>query len=243
MRREVRRALLRLAALVLVIEVDRDRVVGVVGLDHEVGDGELELIDPQPLFLLTWSQVLACAQKEKNIGGLADEELAAFEERRREWRMRDAPAVEQRQHRRHAVLAGPARDVDIIGAGCFERQAHEFAAPLDVGPVIELIAHEDHSPRGRDILSSRASAGNFMPVRSPSRTPRLLTSRSTRTTLGRPFIQADGSSSCAVSSRPSLFSYSRRRPLPRRRCSRARASSLATAARRSRTLHCWSRTG
>ena len=41
-----RRALSRLAALVLVVEVDRDRMMSVVRLDHEVGDRELELIDP-----------------------------------------------------------------------------------------------------------------------------------------------------------------------------------------------------
>ncbi len=145
MRGEVRGALLRLAALVFVIEVDRDRVMGVVRLADEVGDRELELIDPEPHRLLARGEILARAQKEKNVGGLADEELAAFEERRSEWRMRDALAVEQRQHRRHAVLARPARDVDIVRAGFFEREAHEFAAALDVGPVIELIAHDDFS--------------------------------------------------------------------------------------------------
>ena len=117
--------------------------MGVVRLADEVGDRELELIDPEPHRVLARGEILARAQKEKNVGGLADEKLAAFEERRSEWRMRDALAVEQRQHRRHAVLARPARDVDIVRAGFFEREAHEFAAALDVGPVIEFIAHDE----------------------------------------------------------------------------------------------------
>ena len=44
---------------------------------------------------------------------------------------------------RHAALASPARHVDIVGAGLFQRQPDELAATLDRGPVIELVAHRD----------------------------------------------------------------------------------------------------
>src|SRR5207253_10553369 len=43
----------------------------------------------------------------------------------------------------YAALASPARHVDIVGAGLFQRQPDEFAAALDRGPVIELVAHRD----------------------------------------------------------------------------------------------------
>jgi len=34
-----------------------------------------------------------------------------------------------------------ARDIDIVRAGGFERQADELASPLDCGPVVEFIGH------------------------------------------------------------------------------------------------------
>ena len=38
-------------------------------------------------------------------------------------------------------LASPARDVEVVGARLFQRQADEFAAALDRRPVVELVAH------------------------------------------------------------------------------------------------------
>jgi len=49
----------------------------------------------------------------------------------RERRTRDALAVDELHHCRHAALARPARDIDVVGAGLLERQADEFAAALD----------------------------------------------------------------------------------------------------------------
>jgi hypothetical protein len=138
---KIRRAALGFATLILVVEIDRDRVMRVMGLDHEVRDRELQLMGPQPHRLVARRKPLACAEVEQDVGGLADHELAALEERRRERRMLDAPAVEQLHHRGHAGSTRLARDVDVIGAALFEREAHEFAASLDRGPVVKLIAH------------------------------------------------------------------------------------------------------
>ena len=68
-------------------------------------------------------------------------ELAGAQERRGERRARDARAVDELHHRRHAALAAPARHIDVVGAGFFQREAHELAAPLDRRPVVEFVAH------------------------------------------------------------------------------------------------------
>src|SRR5262249_39402476 len=53
---------------------------------------------------------------------------------------------------------GQYRHVAVVHAGFFQRQAHELAAPLDAGPVIELVGHE---ARGRRTQSkSRRFLGN-----------------------------------------------------------------------------------
>ena len=72
--------------------------MGIVDLDHEVGDGELELMDPQPPRLGARRKGMAGAEKQQNVRRLADHELPAFEERRRERRMLDARAVKQAHH-------------------------------------------------------------------------------------------------------------------------------------------------
>jgi hypothetical protein len=46
------------------------------------------------------------AEEEKDVRRLADDELAALEEWRREWRMLDTLAVEK-SHHLHAHIAGP----------------------------------------------------------------------------------------------------------------------------------------
>src|SRR5205823_1899446 len=43
------------------------------------------------------------------------------------------------------AIAALARDIDVIGACLLQSEADEFAAALDAGPVIELVAHG--SPR------------------------------------------------------------------------------------------------
>ncbi len=45
-------------------------MVGVVGLVHEVGDGQLQLINEQPAGLARWRQVVPGPQIEEDAGGL-----------------------------------------------------------------------------------------------------------------------------------------------------------------------------
>src|SRR6202020_1661513 len=81
---------------------------------------------------------------EQDVRGLGDDELAGFEVRRREWRPRAALIVDEFHHRRRAAFALAARHIDIIGAGFFQRQTDEFAAPLDLRPVVKLVTHSRH---------------------------------------------------------------------------------------------------
>jgi hypothetical protein len=114
----------------------------IVNLDNEVGDGELELMDPQPPGLGARRKGVAGAEKQQNVRRLADRELAAFEERRRERRMLDARAVKETASSPPAAGARQPRHIEVICPGLFEREAHEFAAPLNAGPVVKLIAHD-----------------------------------------------------------------------------------------------------
>jgi hypothetical protein len=103
-------------ALLLVIEVAGDRMMGVVDERDQVGDGELQLVHPQPSGLPTRRKAEPSAQVEQDVGGLCDHEWAGLEERRRKRRAFDAPAVDQAHHRGNTALAWPARHVDIVGA-------------------------------------------------------------------------------------------------------------------------------
>src|ERR1700719_896117 len=53
--------------------------------------------------------------------------------------MRDGGSVHQPLHRCNAAAA--ACNVDVLGAGFFQCEAHKFAAPLYLPPVIELVSH------------------------------------------------------------------------------------------------------
>src|SRR5215211_3998951 len=85
---EIGRAALRGRNLFLVVEPAGDRMMRVVDLDHEVGDGELQLMRPQPSRFVAWRQPKPRAEIKQDIGGLGDDELAGLEEW---WRERRAP--------------------------------------------------------------------------------------------------------------------------------------------------------
>ncbi len=116
-------------------------MVGVVRLDQEVGDGELQLVGPQPAGIIPWRQTQGVAQEQQDVGALGDQPAAGLQERRRE--RRHVRPLHQRHHRRDALAVGgrTARHVDIVGARRLQRQPHELAAPLDGGPVVELVSH------------------------------------------------------------------------------------------------------
>src|SRR5579883_1307860 len=84
------------------------------------------------------------AQKQKNIGGLCDDLVTGFQERWREGRM--LCVLHEPRHLGQAACL--ARHIDIVGGRFFQRQAYKLAAPLDVRPVVELVAHAALPLRG-----------------------------------------------------------------------------------------------
>src|SRR3546814_1353433 len=112
----------------------------VVNFRHEIGDRELQLVSPQPTGLAGWGEAVAGAEKQQNIRRLSDDPFAGLEKGRREMRPLDRLAIEKLQERGHAgpVLLCAPRDIDIVGAGLFQRLAPELAPPLDRRPVVEL---------------------------------------------------------------------------------------------------------
>src|SRR6476620_6619220 len=77
-------------ALLLVVEIAGDGMMGVVDQHHQIGDGELQLMHPQPPRLVAGRKPEPPAEIEQDVRGLADEKLADAQERRGERRARDA---------------------------------------------------------------------------------------------------------------------------------------------------------
>src|SRR5262249_8213674 len=92
---EITGAALGCRPLLLVIEPPRHRMMGIVNLGGEVSDGELQLMQPQPRGLVARRKRKPRAEIKEDIGGLADDELAGLQERRRVGRALDAFAVEE----------------------------------------------------------------------------------------------------------------------------------------------------
>ena len=153
----------RLLPLILIVERARNRVMSVVDLHEEVGNGELQLVRPQPAGLVARGKPEARPKIVQDQRGLRDHELAGLQKRRGVGRMRRSLAIEQPHHCGHTARARPSRHVDVVGAAFFERKPHEFAAALDRRPVVELIAHG--SPRNRSHpcgnLAWRAASAEF----------------------------------------------------------------------------------
>jgi hypothetical protein len=63
----------------------------------------------------------------------------------------DRRAFQKAHHRGHALL-WQTGDVHVVGAGFFERQPDEFASALNLGPVIELVAHRGSPPAWKFFL-------------------------------------------------------------------------------------------
>src|SRR3954471_17195892 len=73
-------------ALLLVVEIAGDGMMGVVDQHHQIGDGELQLMHPQPPPLVAGGKPEPSAEIEQDVRGLADEEFAGAQERRCERR-------------------------------------------------------------------------------------------------------------------------------------------------------------
>ena len=123
----------RLRLLVLVVEVAAERMVGVVRLDHDVGDGELDLVCPEAPDLALRREPVLVAEIEEDVGRLADHLLSVPQVGRREGGGFTGIDVTGR--------AALAPDIDVGRARLLQRQADEFAAALDRGPIIELVGH------------------------------------------------------------------------------------------------------
>src|SRR5712691_1028587 len=149
---EVRGAAPGFGLLVLVVEGAPDRVVRVVRFDQPVGDGELELVCPEPARFDRGNEPEARSEKEQDIRGLRDHQLPRPEERRREGRALLRFASQELHQRRHALLR-KSRDVYVVGTRFLESKSDEFSAALDRGPVIELVAH------GSSFKTCQASRG------------------------------------------------------------------------------------
>src|SRR4051812_48658534 len=93
--KELRRALLEkfrrpapgFLLLVLIVEPDADRMMRVVRFHHEIRQRELQLMRPQAAFFALRRKAVALAEKEKDVRGLPDQELAGFQEGRGKRRM------------------------------------------------------------------------------------------------------------------------------------------------------------
>src|SRR3954454_21328288 len=77
---EILRAARRFGPLILVGEADSDRVMRVVRLRHHVGDGELDLMRPDPIDLVIAHEAEAWPEIEKDRGRLPDDRVAVPEE-------------------------------------------------------------------------------------------------------------------------------------------------------------------
>src|SRR5215475_2427900 len=118
-------------------------MMGIVDFFHEVGHGELQLIQPQTTRFVAGSKLQPRAEKKQDIGDLRDDQLACLEERWSKWRALVAHAV---QHGHHAVHAARfARYIAVTRASVFKRKPHKFAAALDFRPVKELIPHGSYT--------------------------------------------------------------------------------------------------
>ena len=58
--------------------------MAIVNFDDEIGERELQLMRPQPAGFRARREIVPLAEEQQDIGGLADDELAGLEERRRE---------------------------------------------------------------------------------------------------------------------------------------------------------------
>src|SRR5437773_1090824 len=137
---EVRGAALRFGLLVLVVEGAPDRVMRIVHCDQPVGDGELELVRPDPGRLAFWNEVVARGEPQENVRCLRYHQLPRFQKRRSERQASVGFPFQEARQRGNAALRRSC-DVDVIGARFLQREPREFSAALYRGPVIELVAH------------------------------------------------------------------------------------------------------
>src|SRR5271165_320468 len=132
-------ARLRLISLFLVVERARDRMMGVVNLIDEIGDGKLLSVGEDARSLVVGRK----AEFWPDVGDMRHDHVAVAQEWRREWGTRSGIALKHRHQRPHAAAASYrlARDVDIRRLGLLERKSYKLAAPLNARPVEKFVGH------------------------------------------------------------------------------------------------------
>jgi len=97
-------------------------MVGVVDLDDEVGERQLQLVDPELAGSVPRREVQLRPEVQQDVRRLPDEEAARLQERRRERRPRDVVALEESRQRRDAaaLLFRDQRDVAVVRARLLE---------------------------------------------------------------------------------------------------------------------------
>src|SRR5262249_1049001 len=128
-------------ALLLEVKPTRDRMMGIVNSIHEIRNRELQLMRPQTRGFIARRKFQPRSEKQQYVRGLRDGNPARLQKRRRIGRARRPPVRHELRHGRQPGFAAP-RNIDVISAGFFQRQANKLTAALDRWPVVELITHE-----------------------------------------------------------------------------------------------------
>ena len=118
-------------------------MMGIVDFHDPVGNHKLKLVGPETTGFVCRCETIMCAQKHQDIRRLGNQQIAGFQYRHCEGRMRRLRII---KHILELVDCGflSARilgDVHIPDSGLLKREPHEFAAPRNAGPVIKLISH------------------------------------------------------------------------------------------------------
>src|SRR5437870_13419196 len=95
---------------------------------------------PEAARLVFRHEAEAGSEKQEDVRGLRNHQLAGFQERRRERGILHGAAFQKAHHGGHAPLRETA-DVHVVRAGVLQREPDKLAAALYLGPVIQLVEH------------------------------------------------------------------------------------------------------
>src|SRR5689334_1392862 len=115
-------------------------MVRIMDFFDEIGDGELELMEPQATSFVARGKLQSWSEIKKNIGHLSNHNLSGFQEWRCERRVLVTIAVYHCEHPIHAARS--AGHIVIARTRILERKPDEFTTPLNLRPIKQLIAHE-----------------------------------------------------------------------------------------------------
>ncbi len=116
-------------------------MVRLVHLGHQVRDGELDLVGAAPALLVLGDQAEARPEVLEDRRRLRHQHLAVPERGRAERGEPGPGLLQQPLYGGHpaALRVGPTADVLVRDPGVLEGEADELAAPLQAGPVEQLV--------------------------------------------------------------------------------------------------------